>query len=141
MILGDGPLRNDLNRHIRSHGLEDSVSLPGWVENPYAFMARSALFALSSSQEGFGLVLVEAMAVGCPAVSTDCPGGPSEILQDPALLSPVGDPEALARVILRALDRPVDKTALRNKVARFSLERAMDDYEELIAKVLTPMTP
>ena len=103
-------------------------------------MARSALFVLSSLLEGFGLVLVEAMAVGCPAVSTDCPG-PSEVLQDPALLSPPGEPEALARVMLRALDRPVDKTALRNKAALFSVERAVDGYEAIFATVLNDGAP
>ena len=136
VILGDGPLRPELEAHIVGLGLDDCVSLPGWVDNPFAFMARAALFALSSVYEGFGLVLVEALACGCPAVSTDCRAGPSEILEDPALLAPVGDPEALAQVMLRALDRPLDKAALRASAARFSVERAMDGYEALIAEVL-----
>ena len=137
VILGEGSLRSELEARIAGLGLEDCVSLPGWVENPFAFMARSALFVLSSVYEGFGLVLVEALACGCPAVATDCPAGPSEILEDPALLAPVGDPEALAQVMLRALDRPADKAALRARAARFSVERAMDGYETLIADVLS----
>ena len=112
------------------------VSLPGWAENPYAFMARAALFVLSSRHEGFGNVLVEALACGCPAVSTDCPAGPAEILEDPALLAPVGDPEALAQVMLRALARPADRPALRAKAARFSMERAVEGYEAVVERVL-----
>jgi len=132
-ILGEGPLRGELEEQVRALGLEDCVSLPGWVENPFAFMARAALFVLSSRHEGLPNALVEALACGCPAVSTDCPAGPSEILEDPDLLAPVGDPEALAQVMLRALDRPMDKDALRAKAARFSVDRAMDEYERLIA--------
>ena len=136
LILGEGSLRGELEGRVRALGLEDCVSLPGWAENPYAFMARAALFVLSSRHEGFGNVLVEALACGCPAVSTDCPAGPAEILEDPELLAPVGDPEALARVMLRVLARPADRAALRAKAARFSVERAVDGYERLIAGVL-----
>ena len=113
------------------------MSLPGWVENPYAFMARAALFVLSSRHEGFPGALVEALACGCPAVSTDCPAGPSEILEDPDLLAPVGDPEGLARVMLRALARPPDKTVLRANAARFSLQRAVDGYDTLVSALLS----
>ena len=100
LILGDGPKRAELEARVRALGLADRVSLPGWIENPYAFMARAALFVLSSRHEGFGNVLVEAMACGCPTISTDCPAGPSEILGDPDLLVPVGDPEKLAETMI-----------------------------------------
>ena len=132
IILGEGPMRDELEGRIRTLGMEASVSLPGWAENPYAFMARSALFALSSRHEGLGNVLVEAVACGCPAVSTDCPAGPAEILEDPALLAPVGDPEALAQVMLHALAHPADKVALRAKASRFSLEQAVAGYEGML---------
>ena len=118
---------------VRALGLEDRVSLPGWAENPFAYMARAALFVLSSRYEGFGIVLVEAMACGCPAVSTDCPAGPAEILEDPGLLAPVGDPESLARTMLRQLSKPADKAALRARAARFSLERTVEGYERFLA--------
>ena len=140
VILGDGPLRSALEARIARFGLDDCVSLPGWVANPFAFMARAALFVLSSRHEGFGNVLVEALACGCPAVSTDCPAGPAEILEDPALLAPVGDAEALARVMQRALDEAADKAALRANAARFSVERSIDGYETLIADVLAGRT-
>ena len=136
LILGEGPLRGELEERVRALGLEDCTSLPGWAENPYAHMARAALFVLSSRFEGFGNVLVEALACGCPAVSTDCPAGPAEILEDPELLAPVGHPEALAAVMLRALALPADRVALRAKAARFSVERAVDGYGRLIAGVV-----
>ena len=135
VILGEGRLRPQLEGQVRALGLEDWVSLPGWTENPYAFMSRAALFVLSSRHEGFPGVLVEALACGCPVVSTDCPAGPSEILEDPGLLAPVGDPEALSRIMRRALDRPVDKAALRARAARFSVERAVNEYDKLIARI------
>ena len=136
VILGEGPIRGALEDRVRALGLEGQVSLPGWAENPWAFMARAALFVLSSRHEGFGNVLVEALACGCPSVSTDCPAGPAEILEDPALLAPVGDPEALARVMLGALARPPDRAALRAKAARFSVERAVAGYEGVVERVM-----
>ncbi len=136
MILGEGPMRSELQSRVRALDLEGQVSLPGWAENPWAFMARAALFVLSSRHEGLGNVLVEALACGCPAVATDCPAGPAEILEDPALLAPVGDPEALAGVMLRALARPQDRPALRAKAARFSMERAVEGYEAVVERVL-----
>ncbi len=136
LILGEGPMRAELEGRVRALGLEAHAALPGWVENPWAFMARAALFVLSSRHEGFPGALVEALASGCPAVSTDCPAGPAEILEDPGLLAPVGDPEALAGVMLRALARPADRAALRAKAARFSMERAVAGYEAVVERVL-----
>ena len=137
LILGEGSMRHELERSVRELGLEESVRLPGWAENPYAFMAQATLFVLSSSHEGLPTVLIEALACGCPAVSTDCPSGPAEILGDPALLAPVGDPEALAQIMLRALDHPSDRAALRAKAAtRFSVERTVDRYEQVVADIL-----
>lgn len=136
VILGEGESRNELEMKVQGLGLEDRVSLPGWADNPFAYMARARLFVLSSLNEGLGNVLVEAMACGCPAVATDCPGGVAEVIQDPELLAPVGDPEALARVMLRALDRPVDRAELEAKTARFTIDPAIDGYEAVIEGVL-----
>ena len=137
VILGEGPLRAQLEGRVRELGLEDWICLPGWVENPWAFMSRARLFVLSSQHEGLPGALIQALACGCPAVSTDCPTGPSEILEDPSLLAPVGDPEALAQVMLRALSRPADKAALRARAACFSVERAVEEYDRLISNALT----
>ncbi len=81
VILGDGEERDRLEAVVRDQGAEHFVSLPGFVENPYAYMARADLFVLSSAWEGLPNALIEAMACGLPVVSTDCPSGPREILE------------------------------------------------------------
>jgi glycosyltransferase involved in cell wall biosynthesis len=84
------------------------VDLPGFVANPFAYMARAAVFVLSSAFEGLPGALIQAMACGCPVVSTDCPSGPREVLDDGRFgpLVPVGDDAALARAIEDMLDDP-----------------------------------
>jgi glycosyltransferase involved in cell wall biosynthesis len=110
------------------------VRFAGRVANAPAWMARAAVFVLSSAWEGFGRVLVEALAVGCPVVSTDCPSGPREILDGGAFgpLVPVGDDTALAAAIESVLDRPPDRTLLMQRAEVFSLERGVDRYLEVL---------
>ena len=140
IILGEGEERGRLERTVKGLGLTDRVSLPGWVENPFAFMARASLFVVSSSSEGFSRVLVEALACGCPCVSTDCPVGPAEILGDGEFgpLVPVGDESALAAKMYRILERPPDRDVLRERAAQFSVDRAAAEYEGLISEFVTP---
>ena len=89
-------------------GVADDVAMIGFVDNPFAFMARASVFALSSLYEGLPGVLIQALACGCPVVSTDCPSGPREILDHGRFgpLVPVGDEAALARAIEAMLDDP-----------------------------------
>lgn len=82
MILGEGELRGELEALARTLELEQDVALPGFVDTPFAYMLRASVFVLSSAWEGFGSVLVEAMACGTPVVSTNCSSGPSEILEN-----------------------------------------------------------
>ena len=130
VVLGEGAERPNLERLIGRLGLEREVQLPGFVLNPFAYMARAQLFALSSRWEGLPSVLVEAMACGAPVVSTDCPTGPAEILKDGLFgrLTPVGDAEALADAMLRTLKDPPDAGALRARGAEFSRNRAVEQY-------------
>jgi glycosyltransferase involved in cell wall biosynthesis len=97
-----------LRRLAHRHGVERRVVLPGFRQNPYPWIRRARLLALSSDFEGMALVLVEAMALGTPVVSTDCPHGPREVL-GPALaryLVPPRDPDALAAVMNDVLENP-----------------------------------
>ena len=111
MILGQGPERQTLEALIVELGLQDDVAIPGFVSNPYAYMGRAAVFALSSAWEGFGNVIVEAMAVGTPVISTNCQSGPAEILDKGkyGALVPVGDSDAMAQAILQVLSGQVNR--------------------------------
>lgn len=111
IILGEGRERASLESIIKELKLEQDVSLPGFVMNPYAYMARASLFVLSSRWEGLPTVLIEALCCGTPAVSTDCPSGPREILQKGKYgqLVPVGDADALAEAIINNLNGKTPK--------------------------------
>ncbi len=137
IILGEGRMRNEIEHLIGSLSLGDRVSLPGWVENPFPYMSRARLFVMSSRHEGLPGVLVEAMACGCPCVSTDCPSGPAEILRNGQLgpLVPMGDEFALADAMERVLVRPPDADVLRKRAADFSADNAVRAYEKLLATI------
>jgi glycosyltransferase involved in cell wall biosynthesis len=116
IILGEGDERPALEALVRELGLQDDVALPGFVDNPYAFLSRAGVFALSSIYEGLPTVLIEALALGTPVVSTDCRTGPREILENGRLgrLVPIGQPQALAAAIATTLDdRPAPVPAER----------------------------
>lgn len=133
VILGEGEQRNKLEHLIKRLGLTKYVEMPGFVENPYKFMSRADVFVLSSRSETFGNVLVEAMAVGTPVVSTDC-GGPSEILENGRYgkLVPVGDASALAKGIVSILGDSVDSQRLKERANFFSAERAFAQYKAIL---------
>jgi len=141
IIIGEGPSRRELVRLVAELGLSDDVALPGFQDNPYSYMRRATLFVLSSLYEGFGNVLVDALALGRPIVSTRCPVGPDEILteEETGILVPVAEDQALAQAMLRVL---TDK-GLRQKLsvngptraADFALERVVAQYEALFAQL------
>ena len=138
IILGEGSWRNRLGNMIRKMGLQEKVSLPGWVSNPYAFMSRASMFVLSSKFEGLGNVLIEALACGCPCVSTNCPAGPAEILDNGRFgpLVPVGNDSALAAAMERVLDSPPDKDALLARAQEFSFDASVELYERMILNLV-----
>jgi glycosyltransferase involved in cell wall biosynthesis len=133
IILGDGEDRPGLESLIGELGLAHDVALPGFRDDAMAYMAASALFVLSSGWEGLPTVLIEALAAGTRVVSTDCPSGPREILQDGRLgaLVPVGDVPALARAMGHALDRPADALP-PGALTPFTRDAAVDHYLRLI---------
>jgi glycosyltransferase involved in cell wall biosynthesis len=110
------------------------VALPGFVLNPFPFLKRCDVFVSSSRWEGFGNVILEAMACGAPIVATDCPGGPHEILEDGVFgaLVPVADVEAMAKAIRRAIDAPPDRERIVAAAGAHSIERTARQYIELI---------
>jgi len=135
VVLGEGDGRQELLALARELGIEGDVQLPGWVPNPFAYMARAGLFVLSSAWEGLPGVLIQALACGCPVVSTDCPGGAAEILEGGALgpLVPVGDPGSMAAAMASVLGGPPEPERLRQRGRDFSVERATGRYVELFA--------
>lgn len=138
VILGEGKERAKLSQLVRSLGVASDVEMPGFVPNPFAYMARSAVFALSSRREGLPNVLLQSIACRTPVVATDCPSGPAEILRNGrwGQLVPVGSIEAFASAIewtLQAGSPPPSRDAL----APFSMDRVTDSYLALLCGLTT----
>ncbi len=134
LILGEGSERRRLEERVTALGLNEDVQLFGFVDNPFAFLAKAAVFALSSDWEGLPTVLLEALAVGTPVVSTNCPSGPQEILDGGRFgkLVPLDDSRALAEGIGAVLSgeyRPEDPTEW---LEQFTVPYATDRYERLL---------
>ncbi len=134
LILGDGEFRPQLEILVHELGLDADVALPGFVQNPYAYMSHAAALILSSRWETFAMVLVEAMACGCQVISTQCPHGPGEILEQGKYgwLVPVGDVEALAAAMQQAIDSPKNPDDLKHRAQDFSVEGAVSEYLKMM---------
>ncbi|MEF7613762.1 glycosyltransferase [Aquincola sp. MAHUQ-54] len=132
VVAGDGPEKAALEQLARGFGLADRVHFPGEVRNPFAWMSRARVFVLASQFEGFGNVLVEALAAGAHVVSTDCPVGPREILRggDLGALVPVDDAPALSSAIAMALARP-PRAVDRQSIASYTQDRSCAAYASL----------
>jgi glycosyltransferase involved in cell wall biosynthesis len=133
MILGNtkkAHRREALLKLAAQLGIKEDFALPGFVDNPHPYMARSAAFVLPSLWEGLPGVLIEAMASGCPVIATDCPGGSREILEDGRLgaLVAVRDPNTLAAAILESLKKPPAPRALRERAEAFNVDSAVGGY-------------
>jgi len=143
LILGEGELRTQLEEQVAKLGLGQSAFLPGHVKNPHAYIRRSQVFLLSSDYEGFGRVLVDALAVGCPVVSTDCPFGPGEILEAGkwGILTPTGDVTAIAAALNQVLNDPAlaehlcQQGVLRAKA--FDTHEIVHQYQTLIDETVS----
>ncbi len=142
VILGDSDKREplvkpQLQRMIQELGLTEDVDLPGFVSNPYSYMAQANVFALSSIYEGFGNVVAEALAAGTPVVSTNCPSGPAEILDHGKYgnLVPVKDAPALASAILMTLKQSPRPERLKQRAADFSIDKVCDDYLRMLNRL------
>ena len=135
IILGDGRQRERLLRQAERLGVAEDVSLPGYTDNPFAYLARADVFALSSNWEGSPNILVEALALGTPVVSTDCPSGPREILAGGRFgpLVPMGDAAALAAALKQTLDAPVSAEHLKQAALPYTLEASTQAYLQAMA--------
>lgn len=142
LIMGEGPRRSELEKVVQTLGMEEQVDFLGFVSNPYSVLAECDIFVLSSLWEGLPTALIEAMAVGVPSVSTDCPCGPSEIIEDgkTGLLVPVGEANGLAR----AINRLIEDRELRRKLGdagkdsvreKFSAERRTRVLEQTLTQI------
>ncbi|MFO0618110.1 MAG: glycosyltransferase [Polyangiaceae bacterium] len=141
-ILGDGVERSRIEDRVRELGLSSAVRMLGFQSAVLDFMKRADAFVLSSAYEGFGNVIVEALAVGTPVVSTNCPHGPDEILthEENGLLVPVRDPEALGAALARVLTDPALAARLREngpiRAEAFRAQRIASDYADEFDRVL-----
>jgi glycosyltransferase involved in cell wall biosynthesis len=132
IILGEGPERAELESLSAQLGLQDVVRMPGFVTNPYPILKAADLFVLSSRWEGLGNVLVEALALGCPVVTTDCESGPSEIVAGGRYgrLVDVGAAGSLAEAMVAELtDRSAQAPA--EWLGQFSAEYVASRYAQL----------
>ena len=137
ILLGEGEERSHLQDLCRELGIEDHVDLHGFVDNPIKYMAHSDVFVLSSAWEGFGIVVVEALASGVPVVSTCGDEGPGEILKDGRYgrLVPTGDDKSLSEATLKALNNPDQPATEKERIRRardFSAEAAIEKYWSII---------
>ena len=141
-ILGQGPEQAHMEALVAQLGLTANVHLLGFVPEPHPYIAQADLFVLTSNLEGFGNVLIEAMSLGVPVVSTDCPYGPREILSDGkyGLLVPIDDEVALAQALAELLDHPEKRAALaqsgRLRALDFSIEKIIRQYETLFLRLI-----
>ena len=130
IILGKGRKKEQLQNLVSDLCISNAVDFPGFTPNPYRFMSRSDVFALTSRWEGMPLVLIEALALGIPVVATNCPSGPREILANGKYgpIVPVGDHRLLAKALETTLDFPLPSATLQQAVQEYSLEASTTAY-------------
>lgn len=138
LIIGEGPQHSKLLQLAHGLKLDHRVQLMGFLENPMPYIRKAAALVMSSRYEGFGNVLVESLACGTSIVSTDCPYGPAEILDDGRYgkLVQVGNSRQMAEAMQSILDVPFPEQLLRDRAKRFEVEVIGEEYLRLFESVL-----
>lgn len=142
LILGEGEDRNSLEELVHKLGIQDKVVFLGFQKNPFKYIAKSDIFVLSSSWEGFGNVIIEAMACGVPVISTSCPSGPNEIITNGVngLLVSVNDTEAMADAILKLFKDELLRKRLadagKKRAEDFRVEKMVARYEKVFKDII-----
>ena len=140
VIIGDGPLKDELEELADELGIAEMVWMPGYDANPYKYVSKADVFVLSSFFEGLPNTLIEALAVGTPCVATSCKSGPKEILLDGegGYLVDVGDDDAMAEALLKTLTEPEKTKEMLKKAKsmlwRFTPEEVGKRYVEMIER-------
>ena len=136
VILGEGRERELYTSLASALDITDSMDLPGFVANPYAYLGKARLFVLSSRWEGSPNALTEAMALGIPVVATDCPSGPREILQNGRYgkLVPVGDVDQLAEAMVTTLKSPPPSAELKSADSSYTIETSTLKYLQALGE-------
>ncbi|MCH7663370.1 MAG: glycosyltransferase [Chloroflexi bacterium] len=134
IILGEGELDEELRSLVRRLNLGDDVDMPGFVGNPYAYISKASVYVLSSQWEGLPSVVIEALALGCPVVSTDCPSGIREILDGGKYgeILPMRDAPALAAAIEKTLRGEIRQAVDNEWLEQFSMEAAFPKILEAL---------
>ena len=137
IVAGQGTEKNRIEALIHQKKLTDEITLVGSIPNPLSLIEESDLLVLSSSYEGFGMVIVEALSLGKTVISTDCPSGPSEIIGDNEFgyLCRVDNPSDLAEKIEYAKENNIDQEKLINRSKEFSLDTIGPLYEEILGTI------
>jgi glycosyltransferase involved in cell wall biosynthesis len=138
IVLGEGDQHAELSKHAQNLGVGDRVDLPGFITNPLPYMRAANVLVMSSLYEGFGNVLVEALACGTPVVSTDCQHGPVEVLEHGRYgqIVAVGDPEGMAAAIEETIDHPPPEQVLIERAQDFTADRAIAQYLQLFGTAM-----
>lgn len=140
IILGDGEQRDFLQKKILEKKLQEDIDLFGYTDRVFSFMKSADLYVLSSRQEAFGNVLVEAIACGLPCVATDCvSGGPKEIMEQNGIgkygvLCERENVPLLADSILSALNKNYEKADFELKTTEFEIDYSAQKYLEFVRK-------
>jgi len=141
-IIGDGPEREKLEKLVRDLGLQKKVYFRGFDKNPFRWMAKASVLISSSAGEGCSNVILQAMALNCPIVATDCPGDSAELLGhgDWGRLVPAGDAQGMATAIIETLDKP-NKKNTKTHIRQFSVARYLDSYIKVFFRSTNKNSP